>query len=59
MAELFTLDQVAVRLQVSRRSVERLIAAGRLRPVKVGHLTRVTDRELEVYLAGQRRRFVA
>jgi excisionase family DNA binding protein len=59
VAELYTLDQIADRLQVSRRTVERLIVAGRIRPVRVGRLVRVTDGELDAYLASQRRRFVA
>ena len=59
MAELLTLDQVADKLQVSRRTVERLREQGRLRVVMVGRLVRVTERELEAYIASQRRRAVA
>lgn len=59
MAELLTLDQVAERLQTSRSTVERLQRAGRIRVVKVGRLTRVEERELEAYIASQRRRSVA
>jgi len=56
MPDLLTLDQVADQLQVSRRTVERLVAAGRIRIVRVGRLIRVTERELEAYVAAQRGR---
>jgi excisionase family DNA binding protein len=55
VAELLTLDEVAERLRVSRRTVERLIAAGRLRPTRVGARTLVTARELEAYVAAASR----
>lgn len=59
MAELFTVDEVAEKLRVSRRTVERLVAAGRIRVVRVGRRTLVTDRELEAYIASLRGRHVA
>ena len=59
MADLLTLDQVADRLQVSRRTVERLVAAGRIRIVRIGRAIRVTERELEAYVAAQRGRALA
>jgi len=59
MTDLLTLDQVAEHLQVSRRTVERLVAAGRIRIVRVGRLIRVSERELEAYLAAQRSRALA
>jgi excisionase family DNA binding protein len=52
--ELLTLQDVAERLKVSRRTVEREIAAGRIRIVRVGRRIRVTTRELEAYIAAQR-----
>lgn len=54
--EMLTLQQVAERLLCSRRSVEREVAAGRLRITKVGHLTRVTEKEFAAYIAAQTRR---
>jgi excisionase family DNA binding protein len=59
MAVLYTLTEVANLLQVSVRSVQRLIASGRLRAIRVGRLPRISDAELDAYLASQRRRFVA
>jgi len=59
MSDLLTLNDVADRLQVSRRTVERLVAAGRIRIVRVGRLIRVTERELEAYVAAQRGRVLA
>jgi excisionase family DNA binding protein len=56
MIELLTLDQVAQAMRVSRRTVERLIGSGQIRPVKVGRQTRVTPSEYENYLASARRR---
>ena len=56
MAELLTLNEVADRLRVSRRTVERLIQAGRLRPTRIGARTLITERELEAYVAAASRR---
>jgi excisionase family DNA binding protein len=56
MAELLTLDEVADKLRVSRRTVERLIAAGRIRPTRVGARTLVTEQELSAYVAAASRR---
>lgn len=53
---LLTLDAVAHRLTVSRRTVERLIAAGRIRAVHPSPgLVRVDAREVDAYLAAIRR----
>jgi excisionase family DNA binding protein len=49
--ELLTLAEVAERLRVSRRTVERLVAAGRLRVVGVGRRRMVTNREIEAFVA--------
>lgn len=54
MSELRTLAEAAARLRVSRRTVERLIAAGRIRPIHIGRRTLVTDRELEAFVAASR-----
>lgn len=60
MSELLTVDEVAARLRVSRRSVYRLIEEGRIRPIHpVPGKTRITVRELEAYVASLERRRVA
>lgn len=60
MTALLTLDEVAEALRLSRRSVERLVAAGRLRVVHpTAGRTCVTRRELEAYVAHLEGRRVA
>ena len=54
MTVVLTLDQVAEQLQVSRRTVNRLVAAGRIRVIRIGRQPRVTERELDAYLASLR-----
>jgi len=44
--QFLTLKEVAARLSLSRRSVERLIAAGQLRAAKFARATRVSVVEL-------------
>lgn len=53
---MLTLDQVAERLTLSRRTVERLVAAGRIRVLhpSPGRIV-VEERELNAYLAAIRR----
>ena len=46
---LLTLDEAAKECYASRRTLEREIAAGRLRVVKIRRLTRVSRHELERY----------
>lgn len=59
---VFTLDQVAEMLQVSRPTVDRLVRAGRLSTIRVGSgrgHPRVTERALTAYvmsLEGRKRR---
>jgi excisionase family DNA binding protein len=53
---LLTPDDVAERLQVSRRTIQRLVASGQLRPNYIGRLPRFTERELAAYLAAAYRR---
>ena len=56
MSELLTLDEVAVALRCSRRSVQRLVHAGRIRVVHpTPGRTCVETRELEAYRAAIRR----
>jgi excisionase family DNA binding protein len=60
MTELLTLDEVAAILRISRRSVHRLIAAGRIRVVHPSPgRTLVTQREVDAYVASLQGRRVA
>lgn len=43
---VYTLDEVAEILKVSRSTVRNLIRRGELRPVKIGNSVRVTAEEL-------------
>lgn len=47
---LYNLDEVALRLRLSQRSVKRLIASGGLRAVKVGGATRIRPDDFSVFL---------
>jgi excisionase family DNA binding protein len=52
MSPLLTLEDAADALRLSRRTVERLVAAGRLRVVHPSPgRTCITRRELEAYIA--------
>ncbi len=56
--QLFTLDEAAARLKLSRRTVEREVRAGRIRVLHIGPSKRrvvVTERELSAYLAAAHR----
>lgn len=56
MSDLYTLTETAHLLRCSRRSVERLVRAGRLRVVHpVPGRTCVEARELEAYRASLRK----
>lgn len=55
---VYTLDEVAEVLKVSRRTVNNLVREGRVRPIRIGRSPRVTERELLAYLGaleGRRR----
>ena len=52
--QLRTLDDVAERLVISRRSVEKLIASGQLASVKIGKSRRVSEDDLAAYIDGLR-----
>jgi len=54
MTALLSLDDVAERAGVSRRTVEREIAAKRLQATWIGSRTLVTVKEYEAWLAGSR-----
>ena len=58
MTELLTKDEVAVRLAVSVRTVQRLTARGELAAVYPARWPRYTERALDAYVARleQRRR---
>ncbi len=57
MTELRTVDEAAKRLRISRRSLYRLIDAGRIRVVHpTPGRTMVTDREIEAHLASLEKR---
>ena len=50
-----TLKEVAYRLQVCRRTLEREILAGRFpRPLKIGRSVRVPESDLQAYIASLR-----
>jgi excisionase family DNA binding protein len=52
LPSILTFDEVAVVLRVSRRTVSRYAADGRLRTVTVGGITRVSRADLANFLAG-------
>lgn len=49
-AVVLTLNQVAEMLQVSRRTVDRIVAEGKLRTFPVGRHPRVRPSDLDAYL---------
>lgn len=56
MTELLTITEVAERLHCSVRKVQRLIAHGELRVVKIGGRRLITVREFEAFVAAASRR---
>lgn len=52
---VLTVDEVAHRLQVSTRTVRRLIASGQLRVVKIRRRTFILPREVDAFLAAAAR----
>lgn len=56
MAELLTIDEVAERLRVGRRTIERFLAEGEIGSVKVGRRRLVPETELERYVRLAQRR---
>jgi excisionase family DNA binding protein len=55
-SRLFTLKDVAERLSVSERTVRRLIDAGDLISIRVGHQRRVSEDDLALFLRRNRGR---
>jgi excisionase family DNA binding protein len=53
-APLLTFADVAEQLQVSLRTVRRLVDAGELAVIRIGRAVRIDPRDLERFLAGQR-----
>jgi len=57
---LITLEQAAQRLAISRRTLERLIAAGEFpSPLKLGRASRLAVADIDVYCAQLRSRRVS
>lgn len=54
MSKLLTLALVAEQLDVSLRTVERLVARGELAVVRVGRQVRVRPQDLDAYLEAAR-----
>jgi excisionase family DNA binding protein len=50
VSELLTIDEVADRLRVGKRSVERWVAEGEIASVKIGRRRLVAETELERFL---------
>jgi len=61
MTPLHTLTEAADYLHVSKRTLERFIAAGYIRVIKIGRRTLISERELEAFVAARssRRRTAA
>jgi excisionase family DNA binding protein len=49
---LYTLEQVAERLQISRRKLYQLIGTGQLRSIKLGSRRRISEDALTEFIAG-------
>lgn len=47
---LYTVEQIADKLQVDLETVRIWLRAGKLKGIKVGRLWRVRERDLEVFL---------
>ena len=50
---LLTIKDVAVRLQVSPRTIHRLVAAGDLSVIRIGRAVRVSEEALKAFLTGE------
>ncbi len=51
METLYTIDEVAEHLKISRRSVYTLISRNELKTIRVGHRTRICESDLKEYIA--------
>lgn len=54
--QVMTPGDVAARLGVSEKTVQRLIASGRLETIRVGRRHRVTERQFAEYVSGETHR---
>jgi excisionase family DNA binding protein len=52
---MLTVDQVAEHLAISTKTVRRWIADGRLNAHQIGRQLRISERDLQVFVAQQRR----
>lgn len=51
VGELFTIEQVAAKFQMSEAYIHKLIRAGKLRSIKLGHFVRISNEALESFVA--------
>lgn len=51
-ALLMSLDTAAARYEISRKTIERMIRAGRLTPIKIGAATRLNIKKTDEALIG-------
>jgi excisionase family DNA binding protein len=56
VSTLLTIDEVAERLRIGKRTVERFVALGEIASVKMGRLRRVPEEELERYVRRAQKR---
>ncbi len=55
ISRLLTCKEVAARLRVCRRTLEREIAAGRFpRPVRIGRSVRIAESDVQAYITSLR-----
>ncbi|MFA1551754.1 helix-turn-helix domain-containing protein [Actinomadura chokoriensis] len=52
---MYTVEQVAEILQIGRDKVYMLLRTGRLRSIKIDRLRRITDRQLDDFIASMER----
>lgn len=50
---LLTKSEVAARLSVSERTIDRMVATGQLRATQAGNRVRFRPQDIEDYLAGK------
>ncbi len=51
LVQLLTVDQAAFRLQMSPKTVRRLINSGELQAIRIGRVVRIDPRELDRFVA--------
>ncbi|MBR0649632.1 helix-turn-helix domain-containing protein [Roseomonas terrae] len=51
---MLSVAAIAERLDVCERTVRRLIQAGHLKPLRVGRCLRISEEDLQTYMAGCR-----